>query len=321
MSPLSSRTRQLFPIAENPLAAELPPADMPAPHTVLVLGGGGMKGMAHVGVIRALDAAGIRIDAVVGTSVGALIGARFATGSPVDELEIEALSVTESAVLRRNMRALLLGGIAQVGLYDGEHYRALARRLLEGVSFATLEIPLRMNALSLRDGRERWFGWGAENALTLVDAIYASGALPLIFPPMATPDGDLLVDGGLRTMVGVAEAVRWGASRIIAADVSDLLEREDNTWEGIGLAGIHMRVVQVLAEPQREAILSARTVPTLHVRPDIHAISSFTFTATAELIDAGEAATRAALATAEGAAFAEAGPRPSPRIRRARRSA
>jgi NTE family protein len=308
-------------MAETPLAAELPPADMPAPHTVLVLGGGGMKGMAHVGVIRALDAAGIRVDAVVGTSVGALIGARFAMGSPVDELEIEALSVTESAVLRRNMRALLLGGIAQVGLYDGEHYRALGRRLLEGVSFATLEIPLRMNALSLRDGRERWFGWGAEGSLTLVDAIYASGALPLIFPPMATPDGDLLVDGGLRTMVGVAEAVRWGASRIIAADVSDLLERDDHAWEGIGLAGIHMRVVQVLAEPQREAILSARTVPTLHVRPDIHDISSFTFTATAELIDAGEAATRAALASAEGAEFAAAGPRPSPRIRRARRSA
>lgn len=321
MSPLSSRSRQLFPIAEPPLAAELPPTDMPAPHTVLVLGGGGMKGMSHVGVIRALDAAGIRVDAVVGTSVGALIGARFATGSPADELEIEALSVTESAVLRRNVRAFLLGGIAQVGLYDGEHYRALARRLLEGVSFATLDIPLRMNALSLRDGRERWFGWGAETSLTLVDAIYASGALPLIFPPMATPDGDLLVDGGLRTMVGVAEAVRWGASRIIAADVSDLLERDDAAWQGIGLAGIHMRVVQVLAEPQREAILSARTVPTLHVRPDIHDISSFTFTATAELIDAGEAATRAALDSPEGAAFAAAGPRPSPRIRRTRRSA
>lgn len=294
---------------------------MAAPHTVLVLGGGGMKGMSHVGVIRALDQAGIRVNAVVGTSVGALIGARYAMGFPIDDLEAEALAVTEGAVLRRNVRAFLLGGVAQVGLYDGEHYRALARRLLEGASFASLAIPLRVNALSLRDGREHWFGWGAERTLTLVDAVYASGALPLVFPPLATPDGDLLVDGGLRTMVGVAEAVRWGAARVVAADVSDLLVTAANDWERMGLVGVHTRVVQVLAEPQRDAIVAACAVPTLHVRPDIGDISSFTFTATPELIDAGQAATRAALESPEGADFVAAEPRPAPRIRRALRRA
>lgn len=317
----ASRRRSIFPVAEPPLASELPPSEMAPPHTVLVLGGGGMKGMAHVGVIRALDEAGIRVDAVVGTSVGALIGARFATGSSVDDLEAEALAATESAVLRRNVRAFLLGGVAQIGLYDGEHYRGLARRILEGASFSSLAIPLRTNALSLSDGREHWYGWGAERTLTLVDAVYASGALPLIFPPLATPDGDLLVDGGLRTMVGVAEAVRWGAARVVAADVSDFLVTDDDGWRRMGLVGVHTRVVQVLAEPQREAIVAAATVPTLHVRPEIGAISSFTFTATPQLIDAGAAATRAALASAEGAAFVAAEPRPVPRIRRALRRA
>ena len=317
MTSSSLRTRSIFPVAEPPLDDELPPSDMTPPHTVLVLGGGGMKGMSHVGVIRALDDAGIRVDAVVGTSVGALIGARYATGSSVDDLEAEALAVTESSVLRRN----LLAGVAQVGLYEGEHYRGLARRILEGASFASLAIPLRVNALSLNDGVEHWFGWGAERTLTLVDAVYASGALPLVFPPLATADGDLLVDGGLRTMVGVAEAVRWGAARIIAADVSDLLVTEDDGWRRMGLVGMHARVVQVLAEPQRAAIVAAATVPTLHVRPDIGDISSFTFTATPELIDAGAEATRAALPSPEGATFVAAEPRPSPRIRRGLRRA
>lgn len=321
MTSSSLRTRSIFPVAEPPLDDELPPSDMTPPHTVLVLGGGGMKGMSHVGVIRALDDAGIRVDAVVGTSVGALIGARYAMGSSVDDLEAEALAVTESSVLRRNVRAFLLAGVAQVGLYEGEHYRGLARRILEGASFASLAIPLRVNALSLNDGVEHWFGWGAERTLTLVDAVYASGALPLVFPPLATADGDLLVDGGLRTMVGVAEAVRWGAARIIAADVSDLLVTEDDGWRRMGLVGMHARVVQVLAEPQRAAIVAAATVPTLHVRPDIGDISSFTFTATPELIDAGAEATRAALASPEGATFVAAEPRPSPRIRRGLRRA
>lgn len=297
------------------LAADRPPAGT-RPHTVLVLGGGGMRGMAHVGVIRVLAEAGIRIDAVVGTSIGALVGARFATGAVPGELEAEALAATERSVLRRNVRALLPGGITQAGIYDGEHYRGLVRRVLGDASFASLGIPLRVNAVSLATGRERWFGWGADTSLTLVDAVYASGALPLVFPPLALDDGDVLVDGGLLTMVGVAEAVRWGAARIIAADVSELLAATAEGWQRLGLAGIHGRVVQVLAEPQRDAIPAAATVPTLHIRPAADDISSFTFTATARLIAAGAEATRAVLTSPAAAAFHAAGPRPGPRIRR-----
>jgi len=311
--------RRAFPLAAEFPAAERPPATSASPHTVLVLGGGGMKGMAHVGVIRALAESRIEVDAVVGTSIGALVGARFASGSDPADLEARALAVTQAAVLRRNMRALLFGGVAQTGLYEGEHYRALIRQVLDGCSFASLSIPLRVNALSLRDGRERWFGWGAERSLSLVDAVYASGALPMIFPPLETADGDVLVDGGLRTMVGVAEAVRWGAARIIAVDVSDLLSHDNGEWRRMGLAGIHTRVVQVLAEPQREAILAARTVPTLHIRPELGGVSSFTFTETPALIAAGDAAARAALASPAAAPFRDASRRRRPRVRAAAR--
>jgi NTE family protein len=280
-----------------------------APHTVLVLGGGAMRGMAHVGVIRALIEARIDIDAIVGTSVGALIGARWASGASIDELEADALGVIGPAVLRRNLKAFVIAGVAQAALYDGEHYRDLIQRLIAPATFASLVRPLRVNALSLRTGDERWFGHGADSSLGLVDAVYASGALPLIFPPIVLPDGDIVVDGGLKTMVGLMEAIRWGARRIIAIDVSETIRADDVEWEHQGLVGIHGRVVQILAEPQRAAIQAVRgRVPTLHIRPDVFQWPSFTFTATRELIRAGYDAVRHALADPNSARFHTAAP-------------
>src|SRR5665213_2630792 len=169
--------------------------------------------------------------------------------------------------------------------------------------------PLRVNALSLRNGAERWFGWGADTSIRLVDAVYASGALPLVFPPMILPDDDIVVDGGLKTMVGLFEAIHWGARRIIAIDVSEVINSDDTTWERQGLVGIHGRVVQILAEPQRAAIQAARgRVPTLHIRPDVGLWSSFTFNATRELIDAGYNAVVRALDAPESARFHAAAP-------------
>jgi len=114
-----------FPVAGSCPPNARPEATLHAPHTVLVLGGGAMRGMAHIGVIRALVEARIEIDAIVGTSIGALIGARWAMGISIDELEIDALGVTEQAVLKRNIKAYMIAGLAQTSIYDGEHYRDL----------------------------------------------------------------------------------------------------------------------------------------------------------------------------------------------------
>lgn len=298
-----------FPIAGPFPESARPTGLLHAPHTILVLGGGAMRGMAHIGVIRALIEARTQVDAIVGTSIGALIGARWAMGATIDELEADALDVTEPAVLRRNIRAYMIAGLAQTAIYDGEHYRDLIQRLIAPATFASLLRPMRVNALSLRDGDERWFGHGAESTLSLVDAVYASGALPLVFPPLALADGDLLVDGGLKTMVGLVEAIQWGARRIIAVDVSEMIDPKDTTWERQGMVGIHSRVVQILAEPQRAAI-QAETghVPTLHIRPPVYNWPSFTFSATRELIDAGYEAAKEALESAAAARFHAAAP-------------
>ena len=265
--------------------------------------------MAHIGAIRAVVEARIQVDAIVGTSIGALVGARWAAGASVAELEADGLDVTEQAVLKHNIKAYMLGGVAQASLYDGENYRDLIQRIIAPATFASLVRPLRVNALSLRNGDERWFGFGTDTSLGLVDAIYASGALPLIFPPLILPDGDIVIDGGLKTMVGLLEAIRWGARRIIAIDVSEIIGAEDVAWERQGLVGVHGRVVQILAEPQRALIQAERErVPTLHIRPAVDRWPSFTFTATPELIEAGYEAARNALAAPGSALFHAAAP-------------
>ena len=298
-----------FPIAGLCPANAQASSQIHAPHTVLVLGGGAMRGMAHIGVIRALVDARIQIDAIVGTSIGALVGARWATGASVAELEADARDVTEQAVLKRNLKAYMIGGVAQPSIYDGEHYRDLIQRIIAPATFASLVRPLRVNALSLRNGDERWFGSGVDTTLTLVDAVYASGAIPLIFPPLMLPDGDIVVDGGLKTMVGLLEAIRWGARRIIAIDVSEIITADDIAWQRQGLVGIHGRVVQILAEPQRAFIQAARErVPTLHIRPPVNEWPSFTFSATPELIEEGYLAVRDALSAPSSASFHSAAP-------------
>ena len=298
-----------YPIADASPADARPGIETHPPHTVLVLGGGAMHGMAHIGVIRALVEARVEIDAIVGTSIGALVGARWAMGASVEALEEDALSVTEPAVLKRNFKAFMIGGIAQPAIYDGEHYRDLIQRLIAPATFASLVRPLRVNAMSLRNGDERWFGHGAERSLGLTDAIYASGALPMIFPPLLMPDGDLLVDGGLKTMVGLLEAIHWGARRIIAVDVTEIIDADDVAWERQGMVGVNSRVVQILAEPQRAATAAMRErVPTLHVRPPVDQWPSFTFTATRELIGAGYDALNEAISAPSAAAFHAAAP-------------
>jgi predicted acylesterase/phospholipase RssA len=110
-------------------------------------------------------------------------------------------------------------------------------------------------------------------------------------------------------MVGLVEAINWGARRIIAIDLSEIINADDVEWERQGLVGIHSRVVQMLAEPQRALIHAARKrVPTLHVRPPVDQWPSFTFTATRQLIDAGYEAVKDALSAPASARFHAAAP-------------
>jgi NTE family protein len=183
------------------------------PRVGLALGSGSARGWAHLGVIRALQQAGVEPDLVCGTSIGALVGAAFAAGE-LERFErwVEGMSLTE---VMSFLDPTLAGG-----LLKGERLMDYFRRNFVDRPIESLSVPFGAVATALRTGTEVWLRAGST-----VDAVRASLALPVLFTPVAR-DGTVLVDGGLVNPVPVSLARAMGAEVVIAVDLnSDLLGR------------------------------------------------------------------------------------------------
>ena len=183
------------------------------PRIGLALGSGSARGWAHIGVIRALEQAGVRPDIVCGTSIGALVGAAYAMDE-LDSLERFVLGLRIPDVVGF-MDVSLSGGVLK-GDRLMEHFRrGVADRPIE-----TLGTPFAAVATSLRTGAEVWLRRGST-----LDAVRASIALPGVFAPVRW-EGSWLVDGGLVNPVPVSLARAMGADLVIAVDLgSDVLGR------------------------------------------------------------------------------------------------
>ena len=183
------------------------------PSVGLALGSGSARGWAHIGVIRALEKAGVRPDIVCGTSIGALVGAAYAAGE-LDHLESWVLELGIPDVIGF-MDVGLSGGVLK-----GDRLMEFLRRKWADRSIDKLSVPFGAVATSLRSGDEVWL----RNGSTL-DAVRASISLPGIFTPVRW-EGSLLVDGGLVNPVPVSLARAMGADVVIAVDLgSDILGR------------------------------------------------------------------------------------------------
>jgi len=179
----------------------------------LALGGGAARGWAHIGVIRALEEAGVKPDLVCGTSIGALVGAAYATGE-LDRFERWVVDLGIREVVR--FLDLSLSG----GLLKGQRLMQFFRRTFEDRHIESLPLPFGAVATALSSGAEVWLRDGS-----VVEAVRASIALPALFTP-ANRNGDLLVDGGLVNPVPITLAKAMGAEVVIAVDLnSDLLGR------------------------------------------------------------------------------------------------
>lgn len=253
-----------------------------------------MKGMAHIGVWLALKERGITPDAVVGTSIGALIGALLAGGMDPEEASRIAGALSKEDIIRVNRRLWWPGGVRQPAAFSGDHYRAFIRGVLPVGTFEELQIPLRMNAVSLETGREIWFGSQGETDLPLADAVYASCALPMYFPPLSWR-GQHLADGALRNAVGVDEGLRLGGHRLIVSDVHGDFTEAEAGWMGNGLIAVHERAMSIMAEERTRTRLARwETLPMLRIRPDIGRFGTFDFANTATMVEEGyRAASRA----------------------------
>ncbi len=173
----------------------------------LALGGGAARGGAHLGVIRALEEAGIRVEYVAGTSIGAMVGAAYAAGT-IDELE----RFTQQLEWRE-MITFLDVAFPSSGLIDGQKVTRFIDGLVGGRSFDELSLPLSVVASDLNGGAEVVMCDG-----DLVRAVRASISIPGIFRPVRRGEATL-VDGGLVNPVPVTAVRAMGAEVVIAVDL------------------------------------------------------------------------------------------------------
>lgn len=177
------------------------------PRIGLALGSGSSRGWAHIGAIRALEERGVKPDLVCGTSIGALVGAAYASGE-LDRLEGWVTGLAWTTVLK------LMDITWRGGLIRGNRLFTLFRTIFQDREIDELPTPYGAVATELASGREIWLRHGK-----VLEAVRASLAMPGLFTPVLR-DGAVLVDGGLVNPVPVSMCRAMGADLVIAVDLS-----------------------------------------------------------------------------------------------------
>jgi NTE family protein len=279
-------------VKDNRLPVEAREADS---RPWVILGGGAAKGFAHIGAWRAIQEAGIPVAGIIGTSTGAMMGAAFAGGRSIEEMEERSRRLRRRDVMRVNRRAIWVNGIRSPSVFRGDTLRSFILDVLPTEQWGELTLPLMVNAVDLASGEMVWFGHGNDQDVALVDAVYASAALPVLFPP-ADIEGRMLIDGGALDMLPLGKAADMGATRIIAIDVGAGPHADARAVIGGGLIAVHQRVFSIMAGAnRRDAVRNWTGVPLTYVRPDFEDTDGFDFERRHFFIEEGYRATREAL--------------------------
>ncbi len=276
----------------------------------LVLGGGGARGLAHVGVIKELERAGITPDLIVGASMGAVVGGAYALFSDAKILEERILSLVENKNLSK-LESLAAGSnedekeiifqrlvtfVSNLCLWnlraingfitEGDEFRELINQLIDNKKFSDTKIKFSCTSLDINWGKELFFTQG-----DLSEAIFSSISIPGVFPPVKD-NNKVLVDGGIINLVPVEVALKLGAEIVIAVDVSlnikpiefrnghDILFRTEMIKEK-ELGRLKMKEADII------------------IRPDVGDYSWARFSQVRSLIEKGEAIVKERLAKIE----------------------
>jgi NTE family protein len=268
---------------------------------ILVLSGGGMKAMAHIGVLRALEQAGIVPSGIVAVSAGAMIGALVAGGMPYDQLVslVTRLERNDLAVLNR--AAMVVRGVGAKSVLKPEPLRALLRRILPVGGFDALRIPLRIPVTDLDRGSLEIFGTAGRTDVALADIVYASMALPLYLPP-SDIGGRCYADGGLLQVLPLELVLPGEADLVIASDVGPI-HAAHPSWRTLtpAMIGLTDRALSIVMADQRDRTVAAWRAdpsrpPLLLVQPAVDPYGTFAFDRTVDFIEAGYRAAHEALA-------------------------
>lgn len=176
----------------------------------LVLGGGGARGFAHVGVLKVLERAGIAVDLLAGTSMGGIIGASYAAGLSVEQIEQALLTNAD----RASVASMVDFRPSRHGLVRGDRmYNTIADAIGKERTFEDLAMPLAVVAVDARSGCEVLLNKG-----NIADAIRATMSVPIVLTPVER-ENMTLVDGGVLNNVPVSVARGMGADIVVAVDV------------------------------------------------------------------------------------------------------
>jgi NTE family protein len=294
-----------------PGAAEEPVKEKEEPKLVLVLSGGGARGIAHIGVIRVLEELHIAPDLIVGTSMGSIIGGLYAAGWSPDEMEeivqvIDWKNIFTDRVDRKDRpfrrkqddRPVLIQGrlyfdglkpVMPSGVIKGQRLE-LALRIIEALSpaktdFDQLPIPYRAVAADIATGEAAVISSGS-----LATAMRASMSVPGALPPVNLNGRDL-VDGGITANLPIGIAQDLGAHKIIAVDISSpLLDEEDEEFESFMSVFTHLNSLLTVRNRDRDAALLQSD--DVLIVPDLGDISFVSFDRVEDAVAIGEEAAR-----------------------------
>src|SRR5436305_11673680 len=149
----------------------------------LVLGGGGMKGVAHVGVLQALTERGFVPAQVVGSSVGALVGAAWSAGKSIAELRDIAVNLQRKDLFAVAHADMAFKRMRSPALFRKEPLENLIKRTVGDLTFQQLDPPVVVNTVDLNSGMEVFWGLPGLDDIRVADAVFASCALPGYYPP------------------------------------------------------------------------------------------------------------------------------------------
>jgi NTE family protein len=280
----------------------------------VVLGGGGLKGFAHIGVLEALAEAGLRPSVYAGTSIGALVAAASAAGVAPSTMAERASQLKRRDLFRLNHVGMLLERRRASSIYAREPLRMLCEANVPPGTFAELGLPVLVNTVDLQRGTQVVWGLPGLRDVSVVDAVYASCALPGFFPP-GEVGGRLCIDGGTIDNLPV-EIAGLGADVVVAVDVgsTDLTHAEDVATQGF--AAIYMRAATAMMHALQLVPLTHWTgPPMLLIRPRIGHVGWLSFSDTASLVAEGYRAAREALERWDEVLAAPSGVFPRRRVR------
>jgi NTE family protein len=240
---------------------------LPHPKIGLALGSGGARGFAHLGVIKVLKQAGIPIDMIAGSSMGALAACFYGAGIDIDRL------YKISTAFKR--KYYLDFTVPKMGFITGNRVKELIRVFTHGKNIEELDIPVRIVATDLMTGEKVVFAKGP-----IADAVRASISIPGIFVPEKL-NGRLLVDGGVVDRVPVSVVKEMGADIVIAVDVSRVKTNSEVTT-------IYDVIMQTLDIMQMELVYHSTIDSDIMIRPQVDKYSSRAFTNIEDIIAIGE---------------------------------